>query len=279
MYLFSQKLLRQNFPNDAEGAAQSLSLSKRLALLLRSLPCSRPLRSGLTTASEEEMPLASISAERRRGQVLLITGFSLAELVVAVGILIILSATLLFSYSSFDRRVTVDILAHQIAGWMHDAQVSAMSIRRSRTGGDTQTQFHVGYGLHFDMATPNKFIYFADIDQNRVFEPLEMGEKCGDPGVECEQEILLLRGNAISSLCGDMPQAGEPQNCTSAIPGNPLLYSTNTLDVVFTRPDPFDAAILGDSSTPYSHAEITVTSPKGYHHTIVVWITGQVSVR
>ena len=58
-------------------------------------------------------------------------GFSLVELVVAVSILIILTLTFLFSYSSFDRRVTVDILAHQIAVWIHDAQVSAMSVRRA----------------------------------------------------------------------------------------------------------------------------------------------------
>ncbi|MEK7118539.1 MAG: hypothetical protein AAB869_02905 [Patescibacteria group bacterium] len=206
-------------------------------------------------------------------------GFSTVELIVAVGIFLILTVTFLFNYSSFNGRVTVDMLAHQIATWVHDAQVSAMSVRRSHTSISPQEQFRSGYGLYFDLATPNKFVYFADLDRNRVYTPLVTGKKCGDPSVECEQEITLLQGNVVSLICGDKPLAAEPANCVSAVPGNPLLFTTNTLNIVFVRPDPFTASVWGDINTAYSHAEITVTSPKGYSHTITVWITGQVSVR
>lgn len=207
-------------------------------------------------------------------------GFSLAELIVAVSILIILSVTFLFNYGNFDRRVTVDILAHQIATWVHDAQVSAMSIRRSRTGVTQTEQFRTGYGLHFDLATPNKFVYFADLNRDHVYAPLLGGQKCGDPSVECEQEIILLQGNVVLSLCGDLQSfVGQPATCPSVVSSNPFLYTTNILDIVFMRPDPFTASVWGDSSTSYSHAEITVASPKGYQHTITVWLTGQVSVQ
>lgn len=236
MYLFSQKILKRNFSNDVRRAMNGRGLPRKCSLT---------------------------------------AGFSLAELVVAVGILIILSATFLFSYSSFDRRVTVDILAHQIAVWVHDAQVSAMSVRRAR---NDQGKFP-GFGIHFSTTTPNKFVYFADINRDHAYAPLVGNQKCGDSSVECEQEISLLRGNAVASLCGDVPLGAQIATCTSAIPGNPLLYSTDGLDVVFMRPDPFDATILGSGNTSYAHAEITVVSPKGYRHTIIVWITGQVSVR
>lgn len=256
MPLFHKKLLKHDFSSDAEDVLNGLGLlcSER-STLLRALPCSRPLQSGLTT------------------------GFSAVELIVAVGIFLILTVTLLFNYGSFNGRVTVDMLAHQIATWVHDAQVSAMSIRRSRTGISPEEQFRSGYGLFFDLMTPNKFIYFADLDRNRVYTPLPPGKKCGDPSVECEQEVSLLQGNVVSLICGDKPLAAEPANCASATPGNPLLYTTNTLNIVFVRPDPFTASIWGDTNTAYAHAEITVASPKGYRHTITVWITGQVSVR
>ncbi len=202
-------------------------------------------------------------------------GFSLVELIIAVAIFVTLSATFLFNYGSFDRRVTVDILAHQIAEWIHDSQVSAMSIRRA---GTDQTKFP-GYGLHFDLATPNKFIYFADLDGNRSYAPLSGNQQCGDPSLECEQIITLLQGNIVSALCGNVSSGGTSVPCASAIPGNPSLYTTNTVDVVFARPNPFDATLFGDATTAYSQVEITVSSPKGYRHTITVWTTGQVSVR
>lgn len=202
-------------------------------------------------------------------------GFSLVELVVAVSILIILTLTFLFSYSSFDRRVTGDILAHQIAVWIHDAQVSAMSVRRAA---NEQTRFP-GYGLHFDKTTPGKFAYFADIDKDRIYDPIPAGKKCGDAGVECQQEISLLRGNIVASLCGNQPFGAQEATCTSAVPGSDNLYDTNIVDIVFMRPNPFDATIIGSGGTAYSHAEITIASPKNYRHTIIVWTTGQVSVR
>lgn len=202
-------------------------------------------------------------------------GFSLVELIVATTIFLMLSLTFLFNYGNFDRRVTVDILAHQIASWVHDAQVTAMSVKRTRNVAGQ----YPGYGIHFDLATPNKFIYFADTNKDHIYNPPGGGVLCGDATSECEQQVTLLQGNVVSSLCGNMPQGAQSATCASATPGNPPLYTTNTLDIVFARPNPFDANILGNSVTSYSQVEITVASPKGYKHTIIIWTTGQVTVR
>ncbi|OGZ08361.1 MAG: hypothetical protein A3C93_02750 [Candidatus Lloydbacteria bacterium RIFCSPHIGHO2_02_FULL_54_17] len=205
-------------------------------------------------------------------------GFSIVELLVAVGIFLVLSATFLFNYGSFDRRVTVDILAHQIAGWVRDAQVSAMSVKRAR---NDDGKFP-GYGLYFDMAAKNKFVFFADLNGDLKYTPYDPGtSKCGNALEECEQEILLLHGNTIDSICGD-EDSGSAGSCASVNPGNPSLFTTDFAHVVFVRPNPFDATILGDPDTAptrHSHVEVTIASPKGYRHTITIWITGQVSVR
>lgn len=221
------------------------------------------------------MPLFHQHTSMRRCHEKRTGGFSLLELIVATTILLTLSLTFLFNYGNFDRRVTVDILAHQIASWVHDAQVTAMSVKRTRNVAGQ----HPGYGIHFDLTTPNKFIYFADINKDRVYTPPGAGVLCGDATSECEQQVTLLQGNVVSLLCGDMPLGAQTATCAAATPGNPALYTTNALDIVFARPNPFDASILGDSNTLYSHAEITVASPKGYKHTIIVWATGQVTVR
>lgn len=212
-------------------------------------------------------------------------GFSLVEMLVAVSIFVILSTTFLINYGSFDRRVTVNILAHQIAGWAHEAQVSAMSIRRAKN----EAGRFPGYGLYFDAAARNKFVYFADLDGDRLYDPYDPStSQCGVASEECEQEIVLLQGNIVASVCGDVPSSsGQVANCASVNPGNPPLYPTDVASIVFARPNPFDATILGDLNTAvipqvptaHSHVEITVASPKGYHHTVTVWITGQVSIR
>lgn len=200
-------------------------------------------------------------------------GFSIIELIVAVSIFIILTTTLLFNYNSFNRHITLDTLAHQIAQWVRDAQVSAMSVKRSDTGVAT----FPGYGLHFDITTPNKFIYFADLNQNKTYDLLVAPAKCGDPLVECKKEITLLRGNAIDSLCGEVSTPSFTAKCGTIFGGS------NLFDIVFTRPNP-DADITGDLNgasfgTAYDRARITVASPSGYKRTIEIWTTGQISVQ
>lgn len=197
-------------------------------------------------------------------------GFSLVELIIAVGIFMIISTALLFNYSSFNSRIQLDTLAQQIGQWVRDAQVTAMSVRQA-VGSTTQFP---GYGLHFDMANTGQFIYFADLNGNRIYDA---GGTCGTAGVECEKVIKLLKGSRIVSLCG----LTNGQASTAACP-NPLGASSQ-FDIVFKRPNP-DALITGDKNgsnfpTTYSQAIIKIASVKNYQRTIEVWLTGQISVR
>lgn len=203
-------------------------------------------------------------------------GFSLIELIVAVTIFVVLTTTFLFNYNSFNKHVTLDTLAHQIAQWVRDAQVSAMSVKRSTT---STTPFP-GYGLHFDIATPNKFIYFADLNQNKTYDPPVFPAKCGDVGEECEKEITMLQGNSIDALCGEVTLPALP---SLSVKCGSTLGTSQVFDVVFTRPNP-DANIIGDLNgssfpTSYDRADIIVTSPFGYTRTIEVWTTGQITVQ
>jgi prepilin-type N-terminal cleavage/methylation domain-containing protein len=200
----------------------------------------------------------------------LTAGFTLIEMIVAVAIFTIITSVLLFNYNNFNSRLNLDILVHQIAQWGRDTQVSAMSVRPSRTNVNSFS----GFGLHFDMVTPKSFIYFADLNGSKKYDPLEAGKKCGDAGVECEKVINILKGNAIEKICGYPFISGSQGLCPAGF------ESLSSVDAVFTRPNP-DACVSGAGAGTciYSHADITVVSPAKYRHTIQVWTTGQISVQ
>lgn len=198
-------------------------------------------------------------------------GFTMLEMIVAMSIFIVLTSVLLFNYNSFNNRITLDILAHQIAQWTRDTQVSAMSVRPSRTD---LAKFS-GFGLHFDIAARTSFIYFADLNGDKQYAPLTGLQKCGDPGIECEKVIQILKKNSIEKLCG----LTSPPHAAGVCPLG--LDEVEKFDIVFTRPNP-DAAITGFIGAPsfqYSHADITIVSPAQYRRTIQVWTTGQISVQ
>lgn len=202
-------------------------------------------------------------------------GFTMLEMLIALSMFILLSSMFLVNYNTFNKRVSLDTLAHQIGQWVRDAQISAMSVKNSRSAG----AFPPGYGLHFDRATSDRFIFFADLDNDNQYDSLTGIQKCGDSGVECERVVNLLQGNTISTLCGDSPGTATSLQCATA----GAVDTSNVFDITFTRPNP-DAVIVGDLNgasfpTEYSRARIGVVSVKGYERTIEVWTTGQISIQ
>ena len=195
------------------------------------------------------------------------------ELIVAMTIFIVLTSIMLLDYNGMNSRITLDTLAQQIGQWVRQTQVSAMSIKHT----SASAGIFPGYGLHFDRNAPDQFVFFADLDNDKKYKPLGVGEKCGDVNVECEQAVKLQKGNTIEKLCSELatpPQQASPECGT--------LSKAVNFDIIFTRPDP-DAFIGGEYSAgnyaPSSRALIYVTSAKGYERSIEVWVTGQVSVK
>ncbi len=209
---------------------------------------------------------------RARRGVLFQSGFTIIELIIALAIVIMLMSVTLFNYNSLNKRLTLDTLAHQVAQWVRQTQVSAMSVKRHV---DPASKYKFpGYGLHFDRTTPSQFIFFADLDGDNRYTA---GGNCGDPTAECEQVIKLMQGNFVKKICGETSLVNA-SNAQCPLP----LDNAENFDIVFTRPDP-DADITGDyivgTKTTYSRAQITLSSPTGYTRMVEVWTTGQVSVQ
>ena len=194
--------------------------------------------------------------------------FTLIELLVVVAIFAIITGVLLANNSKFNSSALLGSLAYDISLSIREAQVYGLSVQTfgtqfSATGYNVQ----VGYGIHFDAATPTSYFLFADSNANKYY----------DSSDTVLQTYTVGTNHFIKSFCGtpSPSQGGGPQ-CT--ILTSPTI---NHLDIVFFRPDP-DAIITSDQESnpaqPYSSAQITIASPSGETRTVTVQSTGQISV-
>ncbi|MEX0933129.1 MAG: type II secretion system protein [Candidatus Paceibacterota bacterium] len=95
-------------------------------------------------------------------------GFALVELLVAIGIIVILSVSLLFQQNKFDSSVQITNIAYEIATVIQQAQRYGAS---SVAGGFTDTD--VAYGVYFEISNPKNVILFRDSDKDSQFDPAE----------------------------------------------------------------------------------------------------------
>lgn len=185
-------------------------------------------------------------------------GFSLMELIVVTGILTLITGLMLMNNNKFGGVILLENLAYDVALSMREAQVYGISVRQFGAG-----NFDVGYGVHFDMVSPKSYSLFGDVDADGLWAVNE--EVSPSP-------YAIGRGYFISKLCA--PAGEDTGTCT------PI----SQLDIVFKRPEP-DAYISADGvsgvlfpSSLYDSARVVLASPRGDEASVVVEITGQISV-
>ena len=126
-------------------------------------------------------------------------GFTLIEITVVSGIIILLAGIVLANYRAGEKQFALRRSAHKLAQDLRTAQEMAMSSRKF--GGTFPAG---GYGIHFQEGS-GAYILFADSNDSDVY----------DEGEEV-QELSLEKGIKISGLSPDSP-----------------------LDITFFPPDPF----------------------------------------
>lgn len=189
-------------------------------------------------------------------------GFSLIELVVVIAILTAITSIVLFNQSIFSSNVVLQNLAYEIALTVRQAQFFGINVRETSLGGGT---FESGYGVFFDVNTPNSFIFFADIDNDNIF----------DNPQEIIEVYNMTQNNYIKYLCVDA-------FCT-----NPPTPGVNELNIVFHRPDP-NAVIKTDTSSVCGSgvddtcetAKVYIGSPRDdiSNKIIIINSVGQISI-
>lgn len=181
-------------------------------------------------------------------------GFSLIELVAVTGIIVILSSIMLANNAKFGGAITLRNVTYDIALSMRQAQTYGIAVRKFGAGAGS---FGAGYGMHFEITSPNGYLMFADaVAANGLY----------DAG-ESVESFTIHGGYHLKDLCATQTGGGSE------------LCGLEKLDVLFQRPDP-DAYIRANSlSTLYERARIIVESPRGDRLAIIVELTGQISVQ
>lgn len=180
-------------------------------------------------------------------------GFTLVELMVTVGIMVLISTLVLVNNSAFGGTVNLRNLAYDVALTVRQAQVYGVSVKRFGSS------FEAGYGVHFDMSDPGEFILFADaVSVNGLYD---VGEIVAPPS-----PYTFAQGYQIT----DIKAGAGGSECTGT--------SVGTLDIVFVRPEP-DARIRANSGTTLlEQGCVILTSPRGNRTAVLVEATGQISV-
>lgn len=183
-------------------------------------------------------------------------GFSLIELLVVTGILVVITSIILASNASFGGTVILRSLAYDMGLSIREAQTYGISVRQTTTG-----TFGAGYGVHLQTSSPTTYVFFADLDDNGFWEGAN----------EVVDEYMLNRNYRVSDLCVT-PAGGGSETC-----------DITQVDIVFKRPEP-DAHIRAERTTGpilenNQRARIVLASPRGDETSVIVEVTGQISVQ
>jgi len=202
-------------------------------------------------------------------------GFALLELLVAVVLFGLIAMLVLFSYFKVSEQLFMTTFAFETALSLRQAQSYGVSVRQF--GSDRSATFEAAYGIHFDAATRNRFIFFADSDGNGTYtQGGDDSSGCIRGGSsECVSVYRIERSNQIEKFCAKRAVDGVDECST----GTPTILTF--LDVIFRRPNP-DAIFYTNQSqfnTLYRAATVHLTSPNNLARTVQVWNTGQISIK
>ncbi|MDP3645696.1 MAG: prepilin-type N-terminal cleavage/methylation domain-containing protein [bacterium] len=192
-------------------------------------------------------------------------GFTIIEMLVVVGIIVVVTATVLANNAKFGGTILLQNLAFDIALSTREAQIYGLSVQKFRSS------FTSPFGVHFDINGGNNKTYtvFADaigVENGHYDCPNPLDK----PTCELVQSTTITRGFHISDLCVTPISGTEDCNAT-------------VLDVVYKHPEP-DAYIricttpAQCSTTLNQRARVVVTSPRGDSTNICIEINGQISV-
>ena len=85
------------------------------------------------------------------------SGFTLIELIVSIGIMIIITSVILANYTTFNKRIKLEGATQEIASIIRQAQAYGLSSKLSPSPVST------AYGVHFDTSYPDSVTIFYDL--------------------------------------------------------------------------------------------------------------------
>ncbi len=189
-------------------------------------------------------------------------GMTAIELVIVLGIFTFIASTVVFNYGKFQSKVDIKNLANEIAIKITEAQRGAVA---GKINSSVSAGWKPAYGVLFNTAFNNKFLYFIDLDNSNTCT----GAQCSTftVGGEVLEVITITKGNTIPVSGLQISGAGCPS-------------TVSNLAVVFTRPDSspsLTSSQITSGCTP-TEALINVSSPVSMTGKIRIYATGRIQM-
>lgn len=123
--------------------------------------------------------------------------FTLIELLVVFSIIVLFTALILFNYRSGDNQLAIQRAAHKLAQDLRRTQEFAISVKEFNGSAP------IGYGIYFDFNNNDRYIIFADLDDNKTYS-----------GPNEKEEEIVLEGNVILDLSSSLTVFFTPPDPT-----------------------------------------------------------------
>ena len=189
-------------------------------------------------------------------------GMTYVELIVVLSIFAVMSSIVLFNYGKFQAKVDIKNLGSDIALKFVEAQKSAVA---GKLYAGAVSTWRPSYGLRFDLLDKTSFIYFADLNNNNLYD-INGSVGCQTPA-ECISQIALTKGNAVGTI-----------HITYL---NGTSEDVNDLNVIFTRPNAGATIKFTNMTTPssnISYVAITINSPQSVSTIIRIYTSGRIQI-
>lgn len=195
-------------------------------------------------------------------------GMTYIELIVVLSIFATMSSIVMFNYGSFQAKIDIKNLASDIALKIIQAQKYSVSgklpsaaqqiIIEGMAGGINS--WKPSYGLNFKTTDSKIFIYFTDINTDRVYNSADG---------ELIEAISINKGNSITRL-----EVFDVSNISCSTP--------NEINITFERPNSgaIISPIFSVSGCVTSYVDITVSSASGSATSkIRVYTSGRIEIK
>ena len=200
----------------------------------------------------------------------LVAGFTIVELLVSSGIIVLILGVVMAGYPKFKTRSSLSAVARETALFVREAQVYGLAVKEFHQGDDVFPP----YGVHISKDKPKEIILFGDLDEGRS-GVYDSHDGCGGEKTECRKRFNFAGPEYIAKMCVNqgggtaMGDEDSEENCD--IP---------ELNISFHRPEPEAVIIVDDIGYRYNSARLFIKSSKdtGSTRIVRVWITGQISV-
>lgn len=235
------------------------------------------------------------------------SGFTLIELLVTISIFIIVTSITLANFPQFSNKLSLDLLAEDIALSIKQAQVFGSSVFGTVVSGSPTlpAKTFKAYGTHLEKPqtlVPGSrvpdyaYLLYADLStppNNRYdgISSFDGGLNCGSVGSECRDKYIVSGINKVLAVCpnyhdlnrtyGLDPKGERISDCRR--------NAAKILDITFVRPSleakfyikKEDDSILTDSSNvgivlgvPSASGAVPIGT---YQKAVIIWKTGLIS--